>query len=190
MTDAPIQTGDSPKGYAFALGAYVMWGFLPIYMKALTGIPEAEVIAHRVIWSLPIAAAVLLWQGRSDDVRAALINPRLLAMAALTAVLITVNWLVYVWAVTHDRAIEAALGYYINPLFSILLGATLLGEKLNRMQWAAIALAGAAVLLLTIEAGGPPLVAVGLTFSWGFTRFSSAACRWDQIRALRWKCCC
>lgn len=168
MTDTTPQQGDSPKGFAFALGAYVIWGVLPIYMKALTGIPAAEIIAHRIIWSLPVAAAVLLWQGRTADIRAALASPRLLGMAALTAVLITANWMIYVWAVTHDRAVEAALGYYINPLFSILLGASLLGERLSRGQWVAIALAGAAVVLLTIDAGGPPLVAMGLMLSWGF----------------------
>lgn len=158
---------DSPRGLAFALAAYVLWGLLPIYMKALAHIPAIEVIAHRVIWSLPIAAAVLIWQRRSDDVVAALRNPRLLAMAALTAALISVNWLTYVWAVGNDHALDAALGYYINPLFSVTLGALLLGERLSRMQIFAIVLAFAAVVVLTVQAGRLPLIAVTLTFSWG-----------------------
>ena len=162
-----IPQTDSPKGLAYAVAAYGMWGFLPIYMKALAHLPAAEIIAHRIIWSLPIAAAVLLWQGRTAEVGQALRQPRLLAMAALTAVLISVNWLIYVWAISNDHALDAALGYYINPLFSVFLGATLLGERLTRGQVAAIALAASAVILLTVQAGSLPLVAIGLTLSWG-----------------------
>ncbi|WP_405404335.1 EamA family transporter RarD [Paracoccus sp. Ld10] len=165
MTSIP-QT-DSPKGLAYAIAAYVLWGVLPIYMKALSHLPAAEIIAHRIIWSLPIAAAVLLWQGRAAEVKLALRQPRLLAMAALTAVLISVNWLIYVWAIANDHALDAALGYYINPLFSVFLGATLLGERLTRGQVAAIALAATAVIVLTVQAGSLPLVAIGLTLSWG-----------------------
>lgn len=98
------QPGDSPKGYAFAFGAYLLWGLLPLYLKQLAHISPAEVIAHRVIWSLPVAAGVLIWQGRTSDIRAAIARPRLLAMAALTAALISVNWLIYVWAIGHDHA--------------------------------------------------------------------------------------
>lgn len=167
MSTIPDPNTDSPRGLAFALAAYVLWGFLPIYIKQLDHISPFEIIAHRVIWSLPIAAAVLFWQGRSADVLTALRTPRLLAMAALTAALISVNWLIYVWAVTNNHAMDAALGYYINPLFSIFLGAMLLGERLNRPQKLAVALAAAAVILLTVEAGRLPLVAIGLTLSWG-----------------------
>ncbi|SDD96085.1 chloramphenicol-sensitive protein RarD [Paracoccus isoporae] len=170
MEPAP-QPADSPKGFLFALGAYGLWGVLPLYMKALAHIPPQEVIAHRVIWSLPIAGAVLLAQRRTDDIRAAIARPRLLLMAGLTAVLITVNWLIYVWSIANDRAIEAALGYYINPLFSVTLAALLLGERLTRMQIGAVLLAAAAVAILTVETGSLPAVAVGLTFSWGFYAF-------------------
>ncbi|AUH32755.1 EamA family transporter RarD [Paracoccus tegillarcae] len=167
MKAIPDPNSDSPRGLAFAIGAYVLWGFLPIYMKSLAALGPFEIIAHRIIWSLPVAAVVLLWQHRSAEVLTALRTPRLLAMAALTACLITANWLIYVWAVINDRAIEAALGYYINPLFSIFLGAVLLGERLNRMQKLAVALAALAVIILTLDAGKLPLVAIGLTFSWG-----------------------
>lgn len=159
--------GDSPRGLVYAVSTYLMWGMLPLYMKALSHVPATEVIAHRIIWSLPIAATVLIWQRRSDDVKAALRNPRLLAMAGLTATLISVNWLTYVWSIGHGHALDAALGYYINPLFSVLLGALLLGEKLSRLKWVAIALAALAVLILTVQAGRLPLVAVVLTVSWG-----------------------
>ncbi|RNF33625.1 EamA family transporter RarD [Paracoccus methylarcula] len=167
MSSSAAINSDSPRGFAFALSAYVLWGVLPLYMKALAHIPPMQVIAHRALWALPIAAAVLIWQRRGGDVMAALKNPRLLAMAALTAVLITANWTIYVWAVTNDHALDAALGYYINPLFSVFLGALLLGEKLSRTKMVAIALACAAVVVLTVQAGRLPLVAVGLTLSWG-----------------------
>ncbi|WP_265500176.1 EamA family transporter RarD [Paracoccus beibuensis] len=168
MSSIPLPQTDSPRGLAYAIAAYVLWGGLPIYLKALSHLPAAEIIAHRIIWSLPVAAAVLIWQGRSSDVLAALRQPRLLAMATLTAMLISANWLIYVWAIANDHALDAALGYYINPLFSVFLGATLLGERLTRGQFAAIALAAAAVLILTVQAGRLPMVALGLTLSWGF----------------------
>ena len=171
MTDKPTPpaplSGDSPRGFAFAVSAYLMWGFLPIYMKALSHVPAAEVIAHRVLWSVPVAGVILLWLGRMGDVWAALRSPRMLAMGAVTATLITLNWGVYVWSIQSGHALDAALGYYINPLFSVFLGAVLLKERLSRAQWAAIALAVLAVAVLTYEAGRLPFVALGLTVSWG-----------------------
>lgn len=165
---APTKNEDSPKGLALAIAAYLMWGFLPLYMKALAAVPVLEVLAHRVVWSVPVAGAVLIWLGRTADLRTALRSPRMIGMAALTAGLISVNWAIYVWSIQSGQALEAALGYYINPLFSIFLGAVLLGERMTRAQVAAIALAAAAVAVLTWEAGRVPLVALGLTMSWGF----------------------
>lgn len=162
---------ETPQGLALAVAAYLLWGFLPLYMKALAHVPAAEVVAHRVIWSVPLAAGLLILLGRTRDLRAALKNRRMLAMACLTAALISVNWGIYVWAIGAGRALDAALGYYINPLFSIALGAILLREPLSKAQLAAVALAAAGVLVLTLEAGRVPWVAVGLTLSWGFYAF-------------------
>lgn len=173
MSDTPalpraaVPGGDTLPGFLYALTAYLLWGFLPIYMKALAHIPPIEVIAHRVIWSVPIAILVLVWLGRTADLKAALRSPRMLGMAAMTAALISVNWGIYVWAIGSGHALDAALGYYINPLFSIFLGAVLLGERMGRMQMAAIGLAVAAVGILTWEAGRLPVVALGLTLTWG-----------------------
>ena len=164
----PPKNEDSPKGLFLAVTAYLMWGFLPLYMKALAAVPVLEVLAHRVIWSVPVAGAILVWLGRTQDLKAALRSPRMIGMAALTAGLISVNWGIYVWSIQSGHALEAALGYYINPLFSIFLGAVLLGERMNRAQVAAIALAALAVGVLTWEAGQVPVVALGLTISWGF----------------------
>jgi chloramphenicol-sensitive protein RarD len=159
---------DSLRGFLFALTAYLLWGFLPLYMKAMAHIPPAEVVAHRVIWSVPIAGAVLWWLGRTADLAAALRSPRMIGMGALTAALISVNWGIYVWAIGSGRALDAALGYYINPLFSVFLGAVLLGERLGRWQMVAIALAACAVVILTIAQGAVPVVALSLTVTWGF----------------------
>ncbi len=164
----PQSQPDSPRGFAFAMSAYVFWGFLPLYMKLLAHLPPIEVLAHRVLWSVPIAAVILWMLGRTADLMAALRSPRTLAMAAITAALVSVNWGIYIYAIFTDRALEAALGYYINPLFSIFLGFVLLGERLSPAKWLAVALAGAAVVVLTVEAGGLPLIALSLTLSWGF----------------------
>ena len=165
------QSGDSLAGFFYALTAYVLWGFLPLYMKALAHIPPTEVIAHRVVWSLPVALAVLWATGRTADLRRALGAPRVLAMGAMTAALISVNWGIYVWAIGSGHALDAALGYYINPLFSIFLGAVLLRERMGRLQVMAIGLAAVAVAILTWEAGRLPVVALGLTVTWGFYAF-------------------
>ena len=159
---------DTPAGLAYAVSAYVLWGFLPLYMKLLHHIPAAEVVAHRVLWSVPIAGAVLVALGRTSDLRAALTSPRTLAMGVLTAGLISINWGIYVWSIGAGHALDAALGYYINPLFSVALGALLLGERPSPLQMVAIALAVSAVVVLTVAAGSLPWVVIGLFVSWGF----------------------
>lgn len=169
---APTENTDSPRGLAFALTAYVLWGFLPLYMKALSDVPVLEVLAHRVIWSVPVAGLILIWLGRTNDLRVAMGNPRMLAMGALTAALIVCNWGIYVWAVQHGFALDAALGYYINPLVSIGVGAIVLREPLNRLQVLAIALAALAVAVLTWEAGTLPVLALGMTLSWAAYAFA------------------
>ena len=162
------QNEDTPRGLAFALVAYGLWGFLPLYMKLLDHVPPAEVVAHRVLWSVPIAAGVLILLRRTDALRDALRNPRMLGMACVTAALISLNWGIYVWAIATENAMEAALGYYINPLFSIFLAAVFLGERPGRTQLVAIGLAACAVAVLAIDAGGIPWVALSLTLTWGF----------------------
>ncbi|PCJ08728.1 MAG: protein RarD [Rhodobacteraceae bacterium] len=171
MTPPNPNNTDSLRGLAFALSAYVMWGLLPLYMKALSHIPAAEVVAHRIIWSVPIAGLLLIVLRRTKDLQAALRSPKTLLMACVTAALITVNWGIYVWSITSGHALDAALGYYINPLFSVFLGAVVLGERPTRIQMVAIALAAGAVVVLTVAAGGLPLAAVGLTLTWGLYAF-------------------
>ncbi|WP_121024514.1 EamA family transporter RarD [Litoreibacter meonggei] len=171
FNDIPAQSDDSPAGLAFAVSAYFLWGFLPLYMKALSHVSAAEVVAHRVIWSIPVAGLVLIFLGRTKDIKEALTSPKILAMGCVTAALISVNWGIYLWAISTNHTLDAALGYYINPLFSVFLGFALLKERLTRLQWAAIALAFAAVVVLTVDAGRLPLAAIGLTVTWGFYAF-------------------
>ncbi|EKF58332.1 hypothetical protein QWE_17058 [Agrobacterium albertimagni AOL15] len=168
---APAENRDSLNGFLFALSAYLLWGFLPLYMKALAHISPAEVIAHRILWSIPVAGLLLIILKRTDELKKAMRNPRMLGMAAVTATLISVNWGIYVWAIGTGHALDTALGYFINPLFSILLGAVILKEKLKKTQIAALSLVVIAVVILTVEAGRLPVVALALTFSWGFYAF-------------------
>jgi chloramphenicol-sensitive protein RarD len=169
MTTQTIQTESNEekarRGFFLALAAYLLWGMLPFYMKAVAHLPLIEVIAHRIVWSVPIAAAVLFWTGRTADFKVAIRTPHMLGMAALTAVLISVNWGIYVWAIAVDRTVETALGYYINPLVNVMVGALLLSEKLDRWQIVAVALAAVAVTLLTYEGGKLPWVSLALAFS-------------------------
>src|SRR5262249_54040444 len=122
---APSSEHDSTRGFFYALGAYLLWGFQPIFMKAVAHIPATEVVAHRIFWSVPVAGLILIALRRTADLKAAFRSPRTLVMAALTASLITVNWGVYTWAIAVDRAVETALGYYINPLVVVVIGAVL-----------------------------------------------------------------
>jgi chloramphenicol-sensitive protein RarD len=159
---------DTLRGFGFALSAYVLWGFLPLYLKAVSHIPAIEVVAHRVLWSVPVAGLILIVLGRTSDLGRILRDPKALAMGCITATLVSINWGVYVWAIAVERTLDGALGYYINPIFSVFLGAMLLGEKLNKLQWAAVGLAAAAVGVLTYANGSLPWPALALTFSWGF----------------------
>ena len=165
---APSENRDTKQGFIYAGAAYLIWGFLPLYMKLLAHIPAWEVVPHRILWSIPVSGFVVWMMGQGGALGRALKSPRTIALAALTAAIVSVNWGVYVWAIGAGRAIETALGYYINPLFSVFLAAVLVGEKLNRVQMFAIALACVAVGVLTYEAGGIPWVSIALTVTWGF----------------------
>jgi len=172
MTDTTAnQPSEATRGFFFALTAYSLWGVLPIFMRLVAHIPTTEVVAHRVVWSLPLAGVVIWALGRTADLKAALRSPRTLLMAVVTAALIAANWGIYVWAIAVDRTVETALGYYINPLVSIVMGAVLLREKLTMPQMIAVGLAVAAVVVLTIDAGGLPWISLALALTFAFYGF-------------------
>jgi chloramphenicol-sensitive protein RarD len=160
--------GDTPAGLGLALTVYLLWGALPLYLKMVSHIPALEVVAHRILWSLPIAALVLMVRGRLRDIWSSLRSPRLVGMALLTASLLTANWLTYVYAVGAGHAVEAALGYYINPLISVVIAAVVLKEHLQPAQFVAVGLAVIAVAILAWDAGGLPWISLTLATTWGF----------------------
>jgi chloramphenicol-sensitive protein RarD len=149
------------------LGAWTLWGFFPLYWPLLEPAGAVEILAHRVVWSVVIVAVVIVATGKGRSLRATVADRRKLLLLAVASVLITVNWGTYIWGVNNHHVVESSLGYFINPLVSVLLGVLVLGERLRRLQWAALALAAVAVLALTVEYGRPPWVSLVLAFSFG-----------------------
>ena len=155
----------STIGFFCALSAYSFWGFMPLYFKAAEHIPAVEMVVHRTLWSLPVALLVIAVQRRLGELKALFGDRRIVSMMMITALLIAVNWGIYVWAISANIASETALGYYINPLITVLLGYLLLNEKLTRLQAIAVLIAFAAVLLRTIAGGVFPWVSLSLAIS-------------------------
>ena len=163
------------NGITATVGAYILWGIFPLYMKLASHIPTVEVLAYRIIWAVPTAFLILFCFGLTKDFFVQIQNKKNLVNGSITATIITINWSTYIWAILHNHALEAALGYYIAPLFSILLGVVFLKEKLSNWQWFAVILEVAAVIILVVETGHLPLIAIviSITFSlYGFFRKS------------------
>jgi chloramphenicol-sensitive protein RarD len=155
------------RGLVFAFAAYGAWGFFPIYFKALGGLPALEILAHRIPWSALFMAGWVALLGRWRDVAAALRSRATLRALGASTALIAFNWGVYVWAVNAGRIVEASLGYFVNPLVNVLLGALFLGESLSRLARAAVALAAAGVLVLALHVGTFPWLPLSLALSFG-----------------------
>ncbi|MQY13387.1 Protein RarD [Streptomyces sp. RB5] len=154
-------------GLIYGFAAYGAWGVIPLFWPLLKPAGAAEILAHRMVWSLPVCLLILLALGRWSWIRPLLRQPRRLALIAASAAVITVNWGVYIWAVNDGRVVEAALGYFINPLVSIAFGVVLLRERLRPLQWAAVATGGIAVVVLAVGYGRLPWVALTLALSFG-----------------------
>lgn len=156
------------RGVAAAIGAYAMWGVFPLYWHLLRTLPSLQIIAHRVIWCGVFVVGYLLvsdglgWWRRAREV------PHIGWMLLASSVLISLNWGLYIWAVTHGHIVESSLGYFINPLVSILLGVVVLHERLRAMQWLAVAIAAGGVLWLAVAHGSPPWIALALAISFAF----------------------
>ncbi|MBJ7286274.1 MAG: EamA family transporter RarD [Candidatus Nanopelagicus sp.] len=155
------------SGIAYGAGAYVIWGLLPLYWRALDRASAFEVVAHRAIWSLLACAVLLAYQKQLRATFNLIRNGRSFALLALTSLLLSLNWGIYIWAVSVDRVVEAALGYYITPLVAVSFGVLILKEKLRKSQIISVILATVGVIILTATYGHVPVVALGLALSWG-----------------------
>jgi chloramphenicol-sensitive protein RarD len=157
------------SGVLYALAAYLLWGLLPLYLHLLGSISTLEILAHRIAWSLVTVAILLVGLRRLDWIREAMRRPSVIGRFVITAMLITINWTVYIWSINNGHVIDSSLGYFINPLVNVLLGALLFHERLRIGQTVAVAIAGVAVLWLTWQAHAIPWI--GLTLAVSFALY-------------------
>lgn len=169
---APAQTPVAGRraavGIATALAAFLLWGFAPVYFKAIDHLTALEILAHRVVWTLVILIVLVAALGRLHEVVLSLVSRRRLGILLITTVLVSSNWLIFIWAIQQDRLLEASLGYFINPLVTVLLGVVVLRERLRPLQWTALGIGAVAVAVLTWDYGRPPWIALTLAVSFGF----------------------
>jgi chloramphenicol-sensitive protein RarD len=154
-------------GALFGVSAYIVWGLLPFFLKLLSSVPALQILAHRVLWSLALLVAAAFLLGRWKPIIEALRNRRALRLLCLSAALIAVNWIVYIWAVLNGHVLAASLGYFINPLVNVALGVVVLGERLRRLQTLAVLLAGVGVAVLALAGGVGLPIALTLALSFG-----------------------
>lgn len=155
------------NGLVNAIIAYIMWGILPLYWKLFNDVPAGEILSHRVVWSFVFMAILVTIQRRWGDIKRIATNRTHLLSLTASGLLIAGNWLIFIWAVNNGHVVETSLGYYLNPLLNVLLAVVFLQEKPNRGQWLAIAIAGAAVLIIAVNYGRFPWVAISLAASFG-----------------------
>lgn len=171
-------------GVAYAMAAYIFWGFLALYWKALSQVPAGEILAHRVIWSFLFVAVLLLATGRWSELKTIVVQRRKMLGVFLAAILVSINWFIYIWAVNSNHIVEASLGYYINPLINVALGILFLKEKLNFWQSVSLTLAAIGVGIITFQYGNIPWVALSLALSFGLYGLIKKMTNIDSIIAL------
>ncbi|WP_338720039.1 EamA family transporter RarD [Devosia sp. XK-2] len=171
VTTRGADAGETRKGVVAALSAYLFWGFLPILFHLLDQAGSVLIVAERTLWSLVLLTLFIAFTGGFSEIRSVLADFRRMRVIAMSALLLVCNWLLYVWAVETGQVLEASFGYFINPLVNVAIGMVLLGERQNRMQSVAIAIAAVAILIQAAGIGRVPLIALGLAFSFGFYGF-------------------
>lgn len=154
-------------GLIYGVSAYGLWGAFPLYWPLLQPASPLEIVSHRAVWTMVFCLIVLASTRALKSTLATFKRPKVAAKLFATTVLVSINWLIYIWATNNGHVVEASLGYYINPLIIIAFGVILLKERMRKMQWAAVAIASIGVLVLTIDYGRLPWVALGLALSWG-----------------------
>jgi chloramphenicol-sensitive protein RarD len=171
-------------GITYALVAYGMWGLMPLYIKAVRHVPPLEVLAHRIVWSFGLLLGLLLALRQLALLTLLRERPRIIWTFVASASALSLNWFVYIWAVSADRVVDASLGYFINPLLSVVLAVVVLKERLRRGQWVAIAVAGAGVVWLTVLAGQPPWIGLSLAVSFGLYGLLRKTAALDSLAGL------
>ena len=172
MAGSPtISETDARAGLVAGLGAYILWGFLPLLFHVLSAAGSITVVANRTIWSLLLVGGIVLLGGRLAEVKAALRDGPTLRSMLISSVLLCANWLIYVWAVDTDQVLEGSFGYFINPLVNVAIGMMFLGERQNRWQWVAIGVAIVAIAIQAVGVGHIPFVALSLALTFGFYGF-------------------
>jgi len=154
-------------GLTLGIAAYFSWGLFPLYWPLLEPANSIEIVAHRAVWTFVFCIILLLYTGKLRSTFALLKDRRIALRLLLSTILVSVNWLVYIWGVNHGHVVECALGYYINPLIIIAFGVILLKEKMRKLQWISVGIASIGVLVLAIDYGRPPWIAIALATSWG-----------------------
>ena len=154
-------------GLLFGFTSYILWGLFPLYWPLLQPASPLEIVSHRAVWTLVFCLIVLALTKQIHSTFAVMKNPRAMAALLLSTILVSINWVTYIWATNNGHIVEAALGYYINPLIIIAFGVLLLREKMRPLQWLAVAIAAVGVLVLTIDYGRLPWIAISLALSWG-----------------------
>jgi chloramphenicol-sensitive protein RarD len=155
------------KGNLSGIAAYLIWGFFPIYLKALQAVPSLQIMLHRVVWAFIFMLILVTLRRRWATILASLRSTRVLLSYSATALLLAINWFVYIYGINSEQVVETSLGYFINPLVSVALGVVILRERLRPMQWLPVGLAGLGVLYLTLQVGSLPWIALVLAFSFG-----------------------
>lgn len=166
MTSTPT-TAPKPSGLPAALSAYTIWGFMPLYIMLVSSVPPFEFVGWRIIWTLPLCLLIVAVRRQFGEIRRAFSSPKSMLALFASAMLIAINWFIYTWAIMQNQVYAASLGYYLNPLLNVLLGTLLLGERLSRLQWLAVAIAALAVAMLSVGALTTLWISLSLALSFG-----------------------
>src|SRR3954465_1616321 len=179
-----VPESEQRRGLLLGIAAYAMWGLFPLYWPHLEPAGAIEILAHRVLWSLLTMGLLVLVLRRTSQFRALFSNRRTFLLLAAAAFTITFNWATYIWGVNNGKVVETSLGYFINPLVTVLMGVFILGERLRPLQWAAMGIAGLAVVVLAVDYGRPPWVALVLAFSFGSYGLAKKSANVEAVESL------
>ncbi|WP_289139086.1 EamA family transporter RarD [uncultured Brevibacillus sp.] len=175
------------QGVFYAIAAYFMWGLLPLYWKVFQSMGAWEILAHRIVWSVVFVAIIIVVTKRTRKLRESVSGVKMVGALIVCSLLISANWLLYIWAVNNDQVMQTSLGYYMNPLITVLMGVIFLKEKMHAGQWISLALASCGVLYITIQYGEFPWVALSLALTFAFYGLAKKLVKLEAIIGLAWE---